>query len=153
MITQRGRSIAFFSCKLSDTQCRYSVTELKLLSIVETLNEFKGMLWGQQIKGYTGHKNLMQDALGMTSDSVYCWRLLLEEYGPVIEYIKGVHNTVAGAISRLEYNPHKKTESLDVHQCFCHLATLRSHYRHKHNDVDRNPIKGLDLSQFFQPSL
>ena len=50
VITQRGRPIAFFSRKLTDTQRKYSVTELELLSIVETLKEFKGMLWGQQIK-------------------------------------------------------------------------------------------------------
>jgi hypothetical protein len=30
---------------------------------------------------------------------------LLEEYGPEIVYIKGIHNTVADAISRLEYDP------------------------------------------------
>ena len=33
------------------------------------------------------------------------WRILLEEYGPKIIYIKGIHNTVVYAISRLEYNP------------------------------------------------
>ena len=44
-------------------------------------------------------QNLMQDALGLTSDRVYRWRLLLEEYGPTIVYIKGIHNTVADAIS------------------------------------------------------
>ena len=47
----------------------------------------------------------MRDALGLTSDQVYRWRLLLEEYGPKIVYIKGIHNTVADAISRLEYDP------------------------------------------------
>ncbi len=41
----------------------------------------------------------------MTSDRVYRWRLLLEEYGPEIIYIKGIHNTVADAISRLEMIP------------------------------------------------
>ncbi len=63
------------------------------------------MLWGQQIKVYTNHKNLIRDALGLTSDQVYRWRLLLEEYAPEKVYIKGIHNTVADAISRLEYNP------------------------------------------------
>ena len=57
------------------------------------------MLWGQQITVYTDHKNLMQDALGLTSDRVYHWRLLLEEYGPTFMYIKGIHNTVVDAIS------------------------------------------------------
>ena len=70
------------------------------------------MLWGQRIKVYTDHKNLMQDAFGMTSDRVYRWRLLLEEYGPEIVYIKGIHNTVADAISRLEYNPVLKSDQV-----------------------------------------
>jgi hypothetical protein len=63
------------------------------------------MLWGQQIKVFTDHANLMRDALGLTSDRVYQWRLLLEEYGPKIVYIKGIHNTVADTVSRLECDP------------------------------------------------
>ena len=47
----------------------------------------------------------MRDALGMTSDRVYRWRVILEEYGPKIVYIKGIHNTVADAISRLDHDP------------------------------------------------
>ncbi len=50
VITQENRPMAFFSCKLSTTQCKYSVTKIELLSIVETLKEFKGMLWSQSIK-------------------------------------------------------------------------------------------------------
>ncbi len=95
----------FFSWKLSTTQRKYSITKIELLAIVETLKEFKGMLWGQSIKVYTDHVNLIRDALGMTSDRVYQWSLLLEEYGPEIVYIKGIHNTVADAISQLEYDP------------------------------------------------
>jgi hypothetical protein len=94
VITQDKRPIAFFSRKLSDTQCRYSITKIKLLAIVQTLKEFKGVLWGQNIKVFTDHANLMRDALGLTLDQVYRWRLLLEEYGPKIVYIKGIHNTV-----------------------------------------------------------
>jgi hypothetical protein len=63
------------------------------------------MLWGQSIKVYTDHANLIEDALGMTLECVYRWRLLLEEYKPKIVYIKGIHNTFADAISRLEYDP------------------------------------------------
>ena len=47
----------------------------------------------------------MQDALGLTSDQVYCWKLFLGEYGPTVVCIKGIHNTVADAISRLDYGP------------------------------------------------
>jgi hypothetical protein len=57
------------------------------------------MLWGQTIKVYTDHKKLSQDALDLTSDRVYHWRLLLEEFAPEIVYIKRINNTVADAIS------------------------------------------------------
>jgi hypothetical protein len=105
VITQDNRPIPFFSPKLSDTQRKYSVTKIKLLSMVETLKEFKGMLWGQQIKLFTDHANLMRDTLGLTLDRVYRWRLLLEEHGPKIVYIKGIHNTMADAVLWLEYDP------------------------------------------------
>jgi hypothetical protein len=98
VITQDNRPIAFFSQKLSDMQPKYSVTEIELLAIVETLKELKGMLWGQNINMFTDHANLMRDALGLTPDQVYQWRLLLEEYGPKIVYIKGIHNTIADEV-------------------------------------------------------
>jgi hypothetical protein len=63
------------------------------------------MLWGQIIKVYTDHKNLTCDALGLTFDKLYHWRLLLEEFAPKIVYIKGIHNSVADAISQLDYKP------------------------------------------------
>ena len=101
------------------------MTEQELLAIVETLKEFKGMLWGQPMTVYTDHKNLMQDALGLTSDRVYRWRLLLEEYGPTIVYIKGIHNTVADAISRLDYGPVQEDKStmMTFAQCWCHYTS------------------------------
>jgi hypothetical protein len=105
VITQENRPIAFFSWKLSTMQRKYSVTKIKLLAIVKTLKEFKGMLWGQSIKVFTDHANLLRDTLGMTLDQVYQWRLLLEEHGPKTVYIKGIYNTVADAISWLEYDP------------------------------------------------
>ena len=115
VITQDNRPIAFFSRKLSEMQQKYSVTEIELLAIVETLKEFKGMLWGQDIKVYTDHKNLTRDALGLTSDRVYHWWLLLEEYAPDIIYIKGIHNTVADALSRLGYDPKLNTTNEYTH--------------------------------------
>ncbi len=65
VITQDNKPIEFFSRKLSDTQCKYSVTKIELLAIVETLKEFKGMLWGQNIKVFTDHANLMRESVPM----------------------------------------------------------------------------------------
>ncbi len=58
VVVQNNMPIPFFSHKLSDAQTQYFITEFELLAIVETLKEFKGMLWGQDIMVYTDHKNL-----------------------------------------------------------------------------------------------
>ncbi len=94
------------------------------------------MLWGQQITVYTDHKNLMQDALGLTSDRVYRWRLLLEEYGPTIVYIKGIHNTVADAISRLDYGPVPEDKSTDDFRPM--LVSLHLKPGRKHITISRH---------------
>ncbi len=44
VITQDNKPLVFFSRKLSNTQCKYSVTKIELIAIVKTLKEFKGML-------------------------------------------------------------------------------------------------------------
>jgi hypothetical protein len=51
-------------------QC-YTVVKIELMAIVETLKEFKGMMWGQRIKVFTDH---IQDVVEITSDRVYQWR-------------------------------------------------------------------------------
>jgi hypothetical protein len=124
VITQGNRPMVFFSRKLTKTQQCYSVTKIELLATVETLKEFKGMLWGQMTKVYTEHKNLIQDALGLPSDYVYQWRLILKEHGPKIMHIKGIHNTVADAISRLDFGPVKdeKASWMTFTKCWCHYT-------------------------------
>ncbi len=104
------------------------MTEQELLTIVQTLEEFKCMLWGQTITAYTDHKNLMQDALRLTSDRVYHWRLLLEEHGPTIVYITGIHNTVADVISQLD-GPIQDDRSswMTVAQCPCYHNSTQQH--------------------------
>jgi hypothetical protein len=131
VITQSNRPLAFFSRKLSETQRKYSVTEKELLAIVETLKEFKGMLWGKKLIVYTDHQNLMHDALGLTSDQVYRWRLILEEYGPEIVYIKGIHNTMADAISQ---------NWMMFTKCWCDFSECTQHYSVKQHLESMNHV-------------
>jgi hypothetical protein len=98
VIQQNGSPIAFYSRKLMDAQTRYTVTELELLSIVETLQEYRTILLGHDIVIYTDHKNLTFD--NFTTDRVRRWRLIVEEYGPSIRYVKGCKNVVADFLSR-----------------------------------------------------
>ena len=100
VISQKNKPIAFYSRKLQLVQRWYTTTECELLSIVETLKEFKNILLGQQIVVYTNHKNLTYK--NFNTERIMRWQLLIEEFGPTIKYIKGPKNIVADAISRLD---------------------------------------------------
>jgi hypothetical protein len=58
VIQQNGQPLAFYSHKLTEAQTRYTVIELELLAIVETLQEYHTILLGHIIKIYMDHKNL-----------------------------------------------------------------------------------------------
>ena len=100
VISQNGKPIAFYSRKLNDAQTRYTTTERELLSIVETLKEYRNILLGQQVKIYTDHKNLTFKNFNI--ERVMQWQLFLEEFGPNLVYIKGTKNVVADALSCLD---------------------------------------------------
>jgi hypothetical protein len=55
IITQKDKPFVFYSRKLTDPQTRYTVTDLKLLVIMETLHEYKCILLGHLItdRNYT----------------------------------------------------------------------------------------------------
>jgi hypothetical protein len=69
--TQKDKSLAFYSRKLTDPQMRFTITELKLLAIVETLCEYKCILLGYLIPIYTDHKNLTFS--NFTTDHITHW--------------------------------------------------------------------------------
>ena len=83
VISQNKKPIAFYSRKLSDSQTRYTTTERELLAIVETLKEFRNILLGQHIRVFTDHLNLTYKHFN--TERVMRWRLILEEYGPILE--------------------------------------------------------------------
>ena len=113
VINQYGQPIAFYSRKLNDAQTRYTNTERELLAIVETLQEFRNILLGQNIKAYTDHKNLTYK--NFNTERVMRWRIVLEEYGPELIYIKGEANIVADALSRMEMDS-KNIPTTDLEQ-------------------------------------
>jgi len=98
--SQEGKPIAFCSRKLDPAQTRHTTTERELLSIAETLKEYRNMLLGQQIEVFTDHKNPVYKHFN--TERVVRWRLLLEEFSPELTHVKGVNNVVADALSRLK---------------------------------------------------
>ena len=99
VISQKGKPIAFYSRKLNPAQTRYTTTERELLSIVETLKEYRNILLGHEIEVFTDHKNLVYKTFN--TERVMRWRLIIEEFGPKLTYIKGESNVVADALSRM----------------------------------------------------
>ena len=86
---------------------RYTVTEIGILSILETLKEFRTIQLGQKLWINNDNKNLMCKTFN--DDRVLRWWLILEEYGPDIEYIKGENNIVTDRLSIIPLNGNKVT--------------------------------------------
>ena len=87
VISQKGKPIAFYYRKLNSSKQNYTTTDKELLSIAETLKEFRNILSGHQIIVYTDHKNITYKFFN--TERVMRWRLILEEFGPELKYIKG----------------------------------------------------------------
>ena len=145
-----------FNIVLSDalvTSYGAVLTDIYMRSLaVETLQEFKVMLFGQKLKVYTDQKNLTKEALGSTSDRINMWWILLEEYGREILYIKGIDNTVADTISRLDYNPelnrHAGTDKISQGTKWNNFLALLDHYKTKDGDGE-NSNYNHNCSQVF----
>ena len=108
VIMQDNKPLAFYSRKINQTQKNYTTGEQELLSIVETLKEFRNILLGQKLIVHTDHKNIVYGNL--SNGRIARWRLLLEEYGPTYVHIAGKDNHAADALSRLEANFNLESE-------------------------------------------
>ena len=121
VIMQDNKPLAFYSRKLNQAQRNYTTGEQELLSIVETLKEFRNILLGQDLVVHTDHKNILYGNL--SNDRITRWRLLLEEYGPTFKHVKGKDNVVADALSRLDMSEKMDSKpSADKRALHCAMA-------------------------------
>jgi hypothetical protein len=151
VISQDDHPIAFHSRKLNDAQTRHTTTERELLSIVETLKEFRIILLGHETVVWTDHKNLIHNDL--KSERVLRWRPLMEEHDPDVHHVKGPENIVADALSRLPTTndpekPHVMPSREELADCFAEdveenwsfpisIALIKSHQQQDLNLVQK----------------
>jgi len=156
-ISQEGKPVAFYSRKLNPAQTQYTTTERELLSIVETLKEFRNILLGQEIIVHTDHENLTYK--NFNSDRVMRWRLFIEEYSPNLKYIKGDENVVADALSRLPTilaaMPAEAKPLDDSMEAFYTIMDCFGNNKNKEQNFDFHPLSyaHLDAAQQVDPDI
>ena len=94
---------AYYSRQTKGPEVRYLATELEVLAVAETLNNFAYYLYGRTFVVFTDHKPLCHL---LTSERLNArlrrLSLKLQQWLLTIEYVKGVENRAADALSRQE---------------------------------------------------
>ena len=98
-IKQNNLPIAYFSKKLTPTHRRYSTIEQEMLVIIKVLKEYRNFLLGARITIFTDHKNLLSNAT--VNNRVFRWKQKIQEFSPILQYVKVQDNVEADVLSRL----------------------------------------------------
>jgi len=91
--------IAFFSRSLKGAHSKLPARQLELYSLLHNCRHFRQFLMGKQFTHVTDHEPLKFDE-DEPSKLVERWEMELMDYDYKVEYIKGVDNVVADALSR-----------------------------------------------------
>lgn len=99
---RRARVAAFFSAKLTAAQMNYPVHEIEMLAGVEAMQRHKDILLGCHFTWLTDHKGLVHllNQRNLSGRQAR-WLEKIAEFDFGVEYLPGVENVLADALSRL----------------------------------------------------
>ncbi|GKV14200.1 hypothetical protein SLEP1_g25103 [Rubroshorea leprosula] len=101
VLSQEGRSIAFFSEKLNDTKLRYSTYDKEFYAIVPTLEHWSHYLLSKEFILHSDHEALKHlNSQQKISRQHAAWSEFLQAYPFLLKYKSGVQNRVVDALSR-----------------------------------------------------
>lgn len=113
----RERVIAFASRLLSDSERKFTVTEIECLALVWAVRKFRPYLEGYKFTAITDHQALRWlMSLEKPSGRLARWTLELQQFDFNIQYRKGSLNKVADALSR------QLTHEVECGQLLCKMA-------------------------------
>ena len=84
------------------------MTEKELITIVECLKKFWGIIFDYEVNVLSDHKNLVYAVTLSEPQRVIRYRLILKEFGPKIQHIDGFDNIVYETLSILPYTSRNK---------------------------------------------
>lgn len=122
-----GRPVAYASRSLNKAEMNYPTIEKELLAVVWAVKYFRPYLYGRTFKIRTDHKPLVYlFNLKDPSSRLFKFRLILEEYDYVIEYVKGKENAAADALSRIKVT---SKELKEMNECLHAMVMTRAQKR------------------------
>jgi hypothetical protein len=140
VIMKDNAPVAYYSRKLTSVQTNYTVSEKELLLIVETLKEYHSMLYGsKELKIVSNHNNITFSQLN--TQCVLRWRLFLEEYNPILHYIKGESNTLANTLSRLPFFERQKQDK--------YIKNPNDQYKNRNSSLNDSSFYSMAIDDLF----
>ena len=102
-LMQNDRVVAYASRQLTGVETRYSCTEREFLGILFALNRFRNLITGLSCTLHTDHKPILalfDKKLDHLPIRIQKWMSHVQSFDVTVNYIPGVQNVVADALSR-----------------------------------------------------
>lgn len=142
-----NKPVAFASRNLNKAELRYPTIEKELLAIVWSVKYFRPYLYGRKFIIRTDHKPLIYlFNMANPSSRLTKFRLLLEEYDYIIEYVKGADNAAADALSRIRISSEELKEMNERIMCVLTRAQRKILDEKRLRNESDNPAVDKDTS-------